>query len=143
MEISALVDLALPIDVIMSAASGAETQSLLATSDTPENRSDSGHYDRKLARARVQGQTVSQYSAGDVGSAEAREALQVLLSNNGLASQRLSKSAYGLTLALPDGKIIDCRNPILRTFGIHCGRVADNAYYPCVCGGGGGKSARR
>lgn len=97
--------------------------------DTPENRRRAAFYDAQRAQAKAEGKTVRQLRAGFLGNEETREALQALLQAGDGEQLRLARGANGMSLALPDGRLIDCKNLMLRKFGIHCGRIAGTSYY--------------
>lgn len=97
--------------------------------DTPENRRIAAFYDAQRAQAKAEGKTARQLRAGFLGNAEAREELQALLKAGQGDGLRIARGTTGMSLALPDGRLIDCKNLMLRKFGIHCGRIAGTAYH--------------
>ncbi|GAB3621152.1 hypothetical protein GCM10027417_24130 [Glutamicibacter endophyticus] len=105
--------------------------------DTPENRRRAAFYDAERETAKAQGKTVKQIRAGFLSTQDAKVALLELLKDDGVAKLRTVSSIQGMTLALPDGRVIDCRNATLRKFQIYCGRISGTSYYP------GGERPRR
>ncbi|MGP9031497.1 HIRAN domain-containing protein [Glutamicibacter mysorens] len=98
--------------------------------DTPENRRRAAYYDRERELAKAQGKTVKQLRSGFLSYQDTKDALLELLKDDGVAGLHTVSSSQGMTLALPDGRVIDCRNATLRKFQIHCGRIAGTYYYP-------------
>lgn len=87
------------------------------------------HYARERERAKANGQNVRQARAGVLGNDDAKAALQALLDAGETGKLSLSRSARGLAVALPNGKLIDPSTLMLRKFGIYIARIAGTSHY--------------
>jgi len=117
-------------DAVEPVVSSGKGKPYVPPAPTPERLAAAAYYDAERERAKVAGQTVKQHRAGMLGNAETKEALLELLKNGGADGLSLASSPRGMTLALPDGRLIDCKSATLRRFGIYCGRIVGTSYYP-------------
>lgn len=97
--------------------------------DTPENRRRAAFYDRERANAAAEGRSVKQLRAGLIGREETKAALQILLDSGGTEGLRLGSCSKGLTVALPDGRLIEPSAPMLRRFGIYGAKIMGTGYH--------------
>ncbi|MGP5049106.1 HIRAN domain-containing protein [Glutamicibacter ardleyensis] len=96
---------------------------------TPERQRVANYYERERERAKASGRNVKQARAGLLGNDEAKAALQKLLDADETNALCLGRSAKGLTVALPDGRLLDPSTLMLRKFGIYIARIVGTSYY--------------
>lgn len=97
--------------------------------DTPENRRIAAFYDAQRAQAKAEGKSVKQLRSGLIGAEETKASLAEILDNGTADGLRLGSCAKGLTIALPDGRLIDCSAPMLRKFRIYGAKITGTGYY--------------